>query len=418
MLPVNAETISFFVSTVFSTFMPLNKNCSKVKKRLLIITGLLICQLSFLIAQINVIHVNNPDNAPSRNGIFYSLPRTVLKIDVVVRVEENLKGPCSEYAEKFLGMEEVINFDYTSYFIGEVYVTTSVEPDPAQIYFIEPGERESKDYKPLSLKLDKNGFLVAANNLDDVPLEAESQDENVFLLDATESSFSGKFLVREQIRKKRDTIIRRVTVDTALTEQLFFRNRIIEKSNEELALEALEKIEQLREARYLLLTGFQETAYESGTVKYMDRQLHGLENEYLDLFRGKSSTSYEHHTFYFTPENTRQEQSLGLFRFSGSAGVLTGRGGAGEEVVLKIEPLGHESTVEKFPQPPAAESNRKGIAYRIPGTGRLTISIDKETIHSETLRIHQLGVAKRLPAKRFSVTLHPETGGIQSLKMD
>ncbi|MFP4470026.1 MAG: DUF4831 family protein, partial [Bacteroidales bacterium] len=301
-------------------------------------------------AQVNVYHVNASAQAPARDGVFYTLPRTVLKIDVVVKAEEKIKGPLSDYAAQYLGLENVVNFDYTDYFIEEVLISTLTEPDPSQLYYIEAGERGSKDFKTLNVGLEEHGYLTYVNNLDNELQTDRVAEQPVVVIKTPDGREFSEFMLNGMIDKKQDTIIRRVTVDTSLTEQFFFRTRVVEKGTEELALETVEKIEQLRESRYKLLTGFQETAYEAGTITYMDQQLKQLEKQYLDLFRGKTVTDFSVYTFYYTPENADDAGDV-LFRFSGSAGIVKGRGGSGEEVTLKIQSLGHGQEASGFSSP-------------------------------------------------------------------
>ncbi len=376
----------------------------------LFIAFLSICSITF--AQINVFHVNSQHEPPSKNGSFYVLPRTVLTIDVIIRVEEKMKGPYSEYAEKYLGLEEVINFDFSVFSIENIQISTSTEPDPKQVYFAELGFRDSKTFNTLKLELNSAGFLIAANNFNTHDAEINTGTKEIVVFDnPSDGQIYPDFYINPRISTKTDTIIRRVAVDTATAEQLFYRNRVIDKSTEEMALGTLGKIESIRESRYKLLTGFQETTYETGTMKYMDGELKNLENEYLDLFRGKIFTEYLHYTFYFTPESSDKKTITTLFKFSTGSGIIENRGGSGEDIQIEITPNGLEQPAGNFPQ--ANPDN--GIAYRLPGYAVISIKNGDKVLLQDRLRINQLGVIKRLPAEKFSAEFHPETGGIRSV---
>ena len=388
----------------------------KRKKSILIFVLLAACFLSAT-AQVNVYHVNSSSAVPVREGVFYTLPRTVIKIDVMVKAEEKIKGPFSDYAGKYLGLEEVVNFDYTSYFIEDVVMSTLTEPDPKQVYYIEAGERGSKDFRTLNVGLEKHGFLGSVNNLDSEQESGEADKEQVIIFETPGGKEISEFLLNGRVKTRQDTIIRRVTVDTSLTEQYFYRTRVTERNTEELALETLEKIEQLRESRYKLLTGFQETAYEAGAIAYMDQQLRALENEYLDLFRGKTSTDFKTYTFYYTPENNGDAGDV-LFRFSGSTGIVQGRGGSGEEVKIGIENLGHGAAAGGYAATKNDEQPNKGVAYRIPGFAWVSLEMGGEELFRKQITINQSGAIKRLAASRFKVKLNPESGGIDKVTFD
>ena len=51
--------------------------------------------------------------------------------------KENIKGPYSEYAYKYLGLKNIITENTTTYQISDVDINTASEPDPNQYYFVE-----------------------------------------------------------------------------------------------------------------------------------------------------------------------------------------------------------------------------------------------------------------------------------------
>lgn len=372
------------------------------------------------IAQINVYHANNSSAKPSRNGVIYVLPRTVLKIDVLVKTEENLKGPFAEYAENMLGLKNAVKYDFISYQIENVDISTISEPDPEQVYFIEPGESSSKDFKPLILSLDDAGFLASASNSDNpVTQEGMVEDEVVIY---EENSFLSRnpnnFYALKNIKTRTDTIVRKITVDTSQVEKFIYRTKLVEKNPQEQALEMVNHLDEVREARMKLLTGFQETAYEAGTMIYMDKQLQKLESNYLDLFRGKIIQSFTIHTFYYIPGNQPGKDGPALFRFSNGTGITSLKSGTGDEVTLEL--LANEAAIVagEFWSPQKDESNLTGIAYRIPGLANCQIKYDSKELVNKKLTINQFGSIRRLPAQKFKLNFNPETGGIKSVNFD
>lgn len=384
-------------------------------KKTIVLLLALISISPFLLAQVNVYHLGTQQGPPTKNGSFYVLPQTVLQIDVVVRAEEKMKGPYSDYAAKYLGLENVINFDFSTYTILDVSITTLGEPDPKQVYFAELGLIDSKNINSLQLELNNAGFLVEANNLKTTKSVAEIKTKEIVVFEGISSGMNNsEFYVTKQISTKIDTIIRRVAVDTVQKEQYFYRNRIIDRSTEDMALEALNKIEKIRESRYNLLTGFQETAYEAETIKYMDGGLKMLENEYLDLFRGKSTTDYYHYTFYYTPEASTSTVSKTLFKFSTGTGLIENRSGSGENIQIELVPNGLAEPAGSF----AKADSENGIAYRLPGYAVVKVKSESQNFIEKRIQINQFGVVRRLPPGKFSVQFHPETGGIKSVIME
>ena len=386
-----------------------------MRKHTLLLGFLFTIAFSQLYGQVKVTHVNSSAGKPTGDGVFYVLPKTVLKVDVTVRVNEHLKGPLSEYAERYLGIDDAINFDHTSYDIEDVTISSLVEPDPEHIYYIQRNEPDSKEQKMLLIQLDKSGFLVSANNLDS-EIPSDTQDDRFEVYEDIDFNSSQKgFVIDGKIIAKVDTIIRKVVVDTSTIEKLFYRTRIVEMTNEQLAGEALRKIDEIRDARYNLLTGFQETAYSAGTLSYMDGELIKLESEYMALFRGKSFTGFDQYTFYYSPPAQPEKNSVNLFNFSSNSGITDAGSSAGDKVMLRLTPTGVSDIIGNFPTPDLEEGAETGIYYRIPETTELIIEWDDEEILRKRILINQFGEVRSLQGKDLKIEFHPETGGFKNL---
>jgi hypothetical protein len=391
-----------------------------MKKIIVAIIGVLFMMMSNLTGQVNVISVNEPSGKPAGNGVYYTLPRTVLQIDVIVKVEERLKGPLSEHAEKFLGITDAIKYDNTFYQITDLFLTTHVEPDPEAIYYVEMGQRDSKDPRSLLLELNESGYLLSVNTLDNQTLRATKSSRQIVMIDGLEYSTDGtnEFIHTGKVTTTYDTILRRVAVDTVLTEQMHFRFRTSNKSGQEIAVEILEKIDDIRDSRYRLLTGFQETPYEAATIKYMDTELQEMESEYLDLFRGKSFSYLQKYTFHYVPGKNPDKSATSLFRFSSSAGINQSRSSSGEIVEIQLEAIFSSHPFDGFQETKKPEILQNGIACRIPGSAVATIRIGKEELLTERITINQFGAIKRLPPQKFKAEFFAETGSIKTLVMD
>ena len=85
---------------------------------------------------LRVQHVRNLEAGHTLQGFYYALPRTVLIVDVTVVKTTETPGPYAQYAEKFLGLEDVITDKAQTYEIREVSISQYAEPDPAEYYFV------------------------------------------------------------------------------------------------------------------------------------------------------------------------------------------------------------------------------------------------------------------------------------------
>jgi hypothetical protein len=381
-----------------------------MKKQILLLSIILVT-LQAANGQYNVFHVGEYSGTPARNGAMYVLPRTVLKVDVVVRVAHKYKGSYSEYA-RFLGINDPINYDVENYYLQNVTVSVIAEPDPAQVYFVEPASRDAKDYKPLLLETDARGFLLAAGTSATMAPVATEQSRQIIRLETEEGEeLQQIFRSLRKVNTTVDTIVRRVTVDTTEVQRNFYRIRASDKSTEEMALEALQKIDDIRTSRFNLLVGFQETAYQSEALKYMDAGLQKLENDYLDLFRGKTLERLEHHTFYYTPSSAGNNA---LFKFSEQSGIGSVRASAGTPVELQLTAGEAGQKAAQFAEAPAA--NR--LAYRVPGTAWVKVVYNQEELFYQPMTITQFGAIRYLPAQPFDATFDPETGALRKLRLE
>ncbi len=85
---------------------------------------ILLCFHSFshipVFAQVTVRHLNENLNINDKHGIFYALPQTLIKVDITVIKTEHYAGPYSEFAGKYLDLEDVATNDYDEYAITNV----------------------------------------------------------------------------------------------------------------------------------------------------------------------------------------------------------------------------------------------------------------------------------------------------------
>lgn len=371
------------------------------------------------LAQVNVIHVNNPSARPAGNGFYYTLPLSVLRVDVVLKAEKRAKGPLADFAERYLGIPDAIKFDNTLFEISKVIITPVAKPDPDEVYYVEMGQRDSRDPRALLFEVNEEGFLVSANNIDAQSQKQTTINRQIVIDEAGINPNAGKdFTFTGRVNISTDTIIRRIAVDTNMVEQLTFRTRALDKPAEDFANEMMAKIEEVRESRYKLLTGFQETAYESGTMRYMDEKLRLMEEEYIALFRGKSFIYFETHTFFYSPQKKQDKTTTPLFMFSTSSGISPAKGGVGETVELSVESSGIGQLIEGFSDIKRQDAGQNGIVYRVPGNAMVSLKIGKEELHSEQMMVNQFGTVRRLSSNKFKVEFSPETGGIKMLMLE
>jgi hypothetical protein len=355
---------------------------------LLVAICVFIPQLAF--PQFTVKKVVSPQTVnTAQDGFYYALPKTVLKVDLVVEKIQQIKGPLADYCEEYLGVSDYIKTNATRFRLLNADVQPIAEPDKDQLFYVQFPAEKSKDEQVIAFQLSPLGTLIA---FDDAVLEKKSGpkaiDQTIIF---TEGEGDFKYFADYDRKRKVDTITRKITIDTVSIERFVFKTSWVDKSAEEKANEAALQISHIREARFNLLTGYQEVNYGE-SMKYMDQQLLKMEQQYLELFLGKEVKSVENQTVYYIPA----EGNLG-------GAVLSLEGSKSVEIVIK--PTGNTSLL---PDKPLEKPDQ--IFYRYPEVATVELKYDGEIVYRKNLPINQLGAVVAAPLGKAKTQFDPETG--------
>jgi hypothetical protein len=84
---------------------------------------------------------------------------TCLKIDIDLTEIHRYRGPYSDFAFQYLGIDNVITSNLTEFEISGMRITAFSEPDLEALYFVEYGEKQSKEEQSILVDLTSNGLL-------------------------------------------------------------------------------------------------------------------------------------------------------------------------------------------------------------------------------------------------------------------
>lgn len=367
--------------------------------------------------QVHVVPFGKGMPAIEKNGIFYALPRNVIKVQLTVSKTETFKGPYAEFAVKYLGLSSFISKNSVEYSISDVSLEVLAETDPEQYYFIELDEK-AKSGRSLLFTMNEQGFISGYTDVSKVPGRRKLIADGKSLESGAVSPFID--LLQPKILEKVDTIIRRISVDTSTFEDIFIKRSISERSTEQLAKETAELIRKIDDNKFNLITGYQEVNYSKDALEFMISQLEKKKQEYLALFRGVSSTSVTQHVFYVTPGNNPDGMLETICGFSGSEGITMRNTPGAESVSLLIESMNQISSIREFiTQREVPSKGKRGLYYRIPEKARLSLKSGNRVVEQKEAMISQLGVVTYLPAGIFSyVKLNPFSGGIELISSE
>ena len=373
-----------------------------------------------VIGQVNVTRVT-PDFKPGQQtGFLYSLPRTFIKLEVTVKKTENFRGPYADYAEKYVGLKNVIPSNSTEYSIQNIEMSTYAEPDPEQYYFVGLPEKLTKDSKANLLALSNSGLLLGINangfqpNGSTVTKEVMEEEKGKASGDIMPEIF--KYYADANVFEKVDTIIRKINFDTITLERQILKRTMIEKSPEQKAKEASDFISKIKENRFNLLSGYQEVNWDPGTLLYMDTQLKEMESEYLKLFTGISLEKKIKYTLIYLPAKTELNTPIVVFRFSRAKGITDVQDMSAKPVNIQVNKVGNTSEISAFVEDLGhAENNSRGFYYRIPEFADVVVTYKDEFRQTDRFLINQFGEVSYLPSNRTRIQFDPETGSLKQV---
>jgi hypothetical protein len=366
-------------------------------------------------AQIRVTHVNGRNVSTDKEGFFYSLPQTHLKVEVIVERSEKVAGPLASYAEKYLGVSGMQQSNVIKYEIKDVRLSTYTQTDPSQLYFVQVNKR-SKDDKLLALSINESGVLIGVNN--PVQNNLEIQEDVEFKVKSKKKKDYFSYFSDYNFYKKTDTVVRRISIDTFSIEKYKFNTTLIEKNPEMKAAEIAEKLKKLRKDRYLLLTGFQEINYGSG-IAYMDGELKKIEAAYLSLFTGYTKTELIYKSFTILPDKDKSGKNVPVFRFSDSYGIYSLNSKSGTPVHINVLADQGTKNVQHFLSTAQVESDKSmtGFYYRIPEFGEVRLTYNGRVLNRSAFLFSQFGTVVQTPSLETILEFHPNTGGLKQVKL-
>jgi len=377
-----------------------------------ILAALLLVSLGGIKAQINVYKVGSSAIPSPSDGLFYALPQTVIQVDIIVNKVQKIKGPYSEYADQMLGLSKVTTANSTEYELQDILLTSYNEPDPSEYYFIQMPEK-LKDRKAIELFLSDDGVISGASTL--VQTSTNKRQRSI---DLSTSRIDIPEFANPSVFERMDTVIKRISLDSTIIEQKFFRKTSAAKSVEQKAREASEFILKLDESMYNLINGYQEVNYEKGTMEFMYNQMNSMKQDYLELFKGVTSTSMESFTFYYVVDKSIPSDTL--CRFSVSKGILPKSSAAGDLVQIQASSLNKTNALNtESEKRNAGQYNSHGLYYRIPDKANVAVKVGGQVKLETQFTINQLGVVTFLPATSLrNISIDNNTGTLRRVILE
>ncbi len=331
-------------------------------------------------------------NLISESGIIYALPRTNLKFTIEASRMDIIPGPYYEYAEKYMGIEDVPEKEISIWQITDVSIHTYNDIDPEQYYILEPEGKMNIDFN----KLIQNGNVLPVNKSVDNNFSSEfyginNTENEIVFTDLSLTKYVGEEKFTYFKRVQRDSLFAKVPVT---------QTKSVYKSFEDKAEEAANFIFMIREKRFELLTGMADFYPEGKSLEVAINELNRLENDYLALFIGRRFTSNYSAGFEFVPTETELNQPYILFRFSEDRGVLPPNDLRGRPIIVELDKKDQSKNMSYLM---SDQINREGtvykdkLYYRIPDVAQVKVFDGNTILATRKVNIEQYGIVVPFP---------------------
>ena len=323
-------------------------------------------------------------NSIPKDAFVYALPRTAISVDIEYEKIVGKQGPFYDLRFKYLGLEEGLEEDFTSWSLSNIQVSSSQEIDPEEYYVVSGNV--SSDF----LFLSKRGLVLSA--------ESGMFGEGIDKLDpfVEDEVFFTDLSVKRNVEVHTDTASKMVFVDTGFVRVPYVEMKSRFKTMDEKAEEAANFIIKIRKRRFKLLSGQYDVFPEELALEYAVKELTKLENEYLALFVGKTVRYKYSRSFEVIPKPGPEEQTYPLFSFSHTDGLMPDGIPNGNQVSLNIRSLGTTRLLEQY-EYRSDSLTSGGLIYRVPEVTQVEVLEGEGALYSKKLLIYQLGKLLRLP---------------------
>ena len=334
--------------------------------------------------------ISKPGEEPEEfsQRIVYSLPRTVVKVDLKIEKESYFPGPYYQFTERLLGLEDYISKYGFQYKITGVDIETFTEPDPDMFYSvnIQNGSFDWERYLILSEK----GFVMDP---------AEMSNYNTISPEKSNLPVANYFKdlsTNLNLTEVTDTLFKTIITDTSLIRLPVVTTARKVRTLEQKAEEAAKNLFTLRENRFFLISNTEGDYPDGQALGIMVSEMDKMERAYVELFTGKVTNQKYGKSFLITPEDSEETYVQEIGSFS----TRTGLAGPGNALPIRLEitPLknfAHLDGTTDFNSKGEAISNL--LYYRIPDYARIRVLLQSEVLYEGLINVYQFGGLINVP---------------------
>lgn len=325
---------------------------------------------------------------PNEYALIYSLPTTTL--DITLEAEKTVRTPGEfyRYAKKYLGVDPITE-PSSSYELKSVIVNPRGITDPEERYQVQ-------------FKSGSTPFMMIDDQ--NVPLSVNYPDVTLPEPPALPAP-----------REAKPTILEMPVAKQAVTAEM-----LQSPSSAKRAELAAARIYELRETRSDILSGNADNMPADGqAMQLVLDNLAAQEEALTAMFLGTVSTSTDVETFSFIPGETNPRQIIA--RLSMTDGFVDSDNLSGAPIYLDVT-VSERGTLPKTEKGEEKRFPKGGLAYRIPGKAKATVTYNGKRLANRTVDVAQYGIVFGIDPNLFTdkkapayVIFNPSTGAISEI---
>lgn len=353
-------------------------------KQLMIIVAALLMAVGYTNAQI----VRENEAA-----VVYYMPKTELVIHIDYEVVTQTPGVFYQYAERYLGAEEIIMENNTNCQLRAVRIATESSADTDRAYKVTA----QKGINTQLVSLSEDGRLVGYG-IENASLQFSERSQGE-LQNGSKAAYS--------LEAKSEGLM-------PLLEEQFMAGSVAK-----MAEGAAKQIYRIRETRLNILAGDVEHVPADGkAMELVLNELDKQEQALVALFVGKTQVTHHTHAVRYVPEESVEKEVV--CRLSAHNGIVDKNDLSGEPLYLTL-------VAKKQTLLPAGIADKNTpllsqIHYNLPGEAQVTLTFKGKQMAEQTVAVAQYGVAIPLAQELFTgkstpiITITEDTGNILSIE--
>lgn len=313
-------------------------------------------------------------------GPTYYLPKTALKVTLLVEKTTLTPGRFADYSTKFLNTRKNVVDPSETYRIINVKMETIGIPDSSKFYAVRMGSRQNVN----KVYISQDGVLLSVN------AEPKVQPEETHFRPSP----------------------RPLPIDPSeyMTDEMLSAG-----SNAKMAQLCAQEIYEIRNSRNDLVRGTANVVPKDGAqLNLMLANLQMQETGLTELFEGTTTRDTTEQVVFFCPEKNVTGRSV-LFRFSELYGLVRADDLSGVPYYITIsnirKPAGTESAVY-------SRKTDAGININVPGRAHVTVTQNDKTLIEKDFSFAQFGHTENLSSDLFTrknfitFEINQATGGV------